>query len=255
MDSETPENPALRVLVWNEGRHERDDPSVAARYPDGMHGAVADAVREHLGAVAEVRTALLDDPEHGLSEDALARTDVLTWWGHAAHHEVTDEVVQRVVRHVHSGMGLVVLHSGHLSKVFVALMGTTCTLRWRRTPDRELVWTVDPSHPIAAGVPHPLVIVEQEMYGEFFDVPRPDEVVFMSSFSGGEVFRSGCTWRRGRGRVAFFSPGDQEYPVYHHPDVRRVVSNAVAWCRPAPPRVLPELVESPAGWFEPGSRS
>jgi len=219
----------LRVLVWSENRHEQLEPEVAERYPDGMHGAIAAGITGNLGERAVVRTATLDDPEHGLTEEVLAGTDVLTWWGHAAHAEVDDAVVERVHRHVLAGMGLVVLHSGHWSKIFTRLMGTTCTLRWRSEHDRELVWTVDPTHPIARGVPHPMVIDEDEMYGEHFDIPAPDELVFLSTFSGGEVMRSGCTFRRGHGRIFYFSPGDQDYPVYFHEGVRRVLSNAVEW--------------------------
>ena len=250
MSTSTP----VRVTVWGENRHEQSEPEVAARYPRGMHGAVAEGIEENLGDGALVRTATLDEPEHGLSEEVLAATDVLTWWGHAAHDEVSDEVVERVHRHVLEGMGLVVLHSGHWSKVFVKLMGTTCTLRWRSERDRELVWTVDPTHPIAQGVPHPIVIDQQEMYGEFFDIPAPDELVFISSFSGGEVFRSGCTFRRGHGRIFYFSPGDQDFPVYHHPDVRRVIANGVRWARTdRPARTRPELVRTPTGQFGTGA--
>ena len=229
-----------RVTVWNEFRHERDEDHVAKIYPEGMHTAIAAGITDHLDC--EVRTATLDEPEHGLTEQVLAETDVLTWWGHRAHDEVSDEVVERVHRHVLSGMGLIVLHSGHYSKIFKKLMGTTCHLRWRNAHDRELIWTVDPAHPIAQGVPHPIEIPEDEMYGEFFDVPPPDELVFLSSFSGGEVFRSGCTYRRGYGKVFYFRPGDQDYPTYHHPDVRRVIANAVRWARSdLPERAYPEI--------------
>ena len=219
----------IRVTVWGENRHEQLEPEVAKRYPDGMHGAIAQGVQENLGEGVVVRTATLDEPEHGLTEEVLQGTDVLTWWGHAAHGEVSDEVVDRVHRHVLAGMGLIVLHSGHWSKVFQKLMGTSCTLRWRSEHDRELLWTVDPTHPIAQGVPHPMIIEEDEMYGEQFDIPAPDELVFISSFSGGEVFRSGCTFKRGYGKVFYFRPGDQDFPTYFHPGVRRVISNAVGW--------------------------
>ncbi|WP_165986062.1 ThuA domain-containing protein [Streptomyces sp. YIM 98790] len=247
----------LRVTVWNEGRHEQLRGEVAARYPRGIHGAIAEGITEHLGESVLLRTATLDEPEHGLTETVLDETDVLTWWGHLAHREVSDEVVERVRRRVLAGMGLIVLHSAHWSKIFTRMMGTTCTLRWRAAGDRELVWTVAPSHPIAAGVPHPLVIEQQEMYGEFFDIPAPDELVFLSSFSGGEVFRSGCTFRRGKGRIFYFSPGDQDYPVYHHPDVRRVIANAVRWAAPAPEaaREKPKLIHSETGWFVAGGRA
>ena len=251
MDVEPSPAAPLRVTVWGEGRHEQAEPAVARRYPGGMHAAVAAAIREHLGDSVAVRTAVLDDPEQGLPADVLEATDVLTWWGHVAHAEVDDGLVDRVHERVLAGMGLVVLHSGHHSKIFRRLMGTTCNLLWRNDGDRELVWTVDPGHPIAAGVPSPIVIEQQEMYGEFFDIPAPDELVFVSSFTGGEVFRSGCTFRRGNGKVVYFSPGDQDYPVYHHPDVRRVVANSVAWS--APRRPLPGLApvdRAEVGWFD-----
>ena len=157
--------------------------------------------------------------------------------------DVDDAVVDRVHQRVLGGMGLLALHSAHFSKIFRRLMGTTCSLAWRNSGDTELVWTVNPSHPITAGVPQPIVIDEQEMYGEFFDIPAPDELIFLSTFSGGEVFRSGCCWRRGKGKVFYFSPGDQEYPIYHHPDIKRVLANAVLWANPergtdfAPPAV------------------
>jgi trehalose utilization protein len=232
----------IRVLVWGENRHERTEPHVAAIYPDGMHTTIAAGITENLGERARVRTTTLDEPEHGLTDDVLADLDVLVWWGHAAHADVTDEVVDRVHRQVLSGLGLVVLHSGHWSKIFGRLMGTTCTLRWRSGQDRELVWTVDPTHPITEGVPSPIVIDAQEMYGEFFDIPAPDELIFISSFTGGEVFRSGCAFRRGHGRIFYFSPGDQDYPVYHHKDVRRVIANGVVWAHNDRPRTAPRLL-------------
>jgi len=235
----------LGVTVWNEYRHERRDRQVAQIYPEGIHTVLAAAIEEHLGAAARVRTATLDEPEHGLSEHALAGTDVLIWWGHIAHDEVDDDVVARVRRHVLSGMGLVALHSAHHAKIFRALMGTTANLRWRSAGDSELVWTVDPAHPIADGVPQPVRIPSDEMYGEYFDVPAPDELVFISSFSGGEVFRSGCCWRRGHGRVFYFRSGDQDYPVYYQAEVRRIIANAVAWAAPTgTTRRLPEVFEA-----------
>ncbi|MFD1539189.1 ThuA domain-containing protein [Nonomuraea guangzhouensis] len=223
----------VKVTVWSENYHEPREEDVRLRYPDGIHGAIAAGLTERLGDRVQVRTAILEDPEHGLSEKTLAETDVLTWWGHMAHEEVSDEVVERVQQRVLGGMGLLVLHSGHYSKIFRKLMGTTCSLTWRDAAERELVWTVAPGHPIAEGVPRPLVIGEQETYGEPFGIPEPDELVFISNFSGGEVFRSGCCYRRGLGRIFYFSPGDQGHPVYYHPDVRRVLANAVLWAAPA----------------------
>ncbi|MDQ0726673.1 ThuA domain-containing protein [Microbacterium sp. W4I20] len=240
----------IRVLVWGENHHEKHDEIPQRIYPDTMHGTIAAGLRELLGDDVVVETATLDDPEHGLSEERLAQTDVLLWWGHIKHDAVDDEVVERVHRHVLGGMGFIPLHSAHFSKIFIRLMGTTCTLRWRQGDDRELVWTVSPTHPIAEGVPHPLVIPAQEMYGEFFDVPAPDELVFVSSFSGGEIFRSGMTFSRGHGRIFYFSPGDQDYPVYHQPEIKRVLANAVGWAFQDRPRAQPRITMQRDGQLE-----
>jgi trehalose utilization protein len=240
----------LRVTVWGENVHEHRDESVRAIYPEGMHTTIAEALRERLGDAVAVRTATLDQPEHGLTEAVLAETDVLTWWGHIAHDQVDDAIVARARDAVLGGMGLLALHSAHYSKLLKVLLGTSCSLRWRNAGERELVWTVAPSHPIAAGVPHPIALDGHEMYGEHFDIPAPDELVFVSSFAGGEVFRGGCCWTRGLGRIFYFSPGDQEYPIYHHPDVRQVLANAVRWVAPRRRGPVPEAPESPAGWWE-----
>ncbi len=224
---------------------------MAERYPEGMHGAIAAGLTEVLGDAVQVRTATQDQPEHGLTADVLDNTDVLTWWGHATHAGVDDAVVDRVHQRVLGGMGILVLHSAHFSKIFRRLMGTTCSLAWRNSRDTELVWNVSPSHPISQGVPQPIVIDEQEMYGEFFDIPEPDELVFLSTFTGGEVFRSGCCWRRGKGKVFYFSPGDQDYPVYHHPDIKRVLANGVQWAAPigATDFLPPQVDNEPAPFF------
>jgi trehalose utilization protein len=215
-----------RVTVWNEYRQERSDPTVRAVYPDGIHCAIGDGLRE---AGFDVRTATLDEPEHGLTDAVLAATDVLTWWGHAAHPEVADDVVERVHRRVLDGMGLIVLHSGHHSKIFRRLMGTSCDLKWREAGERERIWIVDPSHPVAEGIGESFLIEQEEMYGELFDVPAPDRLVLVSWFQGGEVFRSGCCYQRGRGRIFYFRPGHETHPTYFHPDVRRVIINAARW--------------------------
>ena len=215
-----------RVTVWSEFRQEHSDPPVRAVYPEGIHEAIAAGLRE---GGFEVRTATLDEPEHGLSEAVLAETDVLTWWGHVAHDEVSDAVVSRVQQRVLDGMGMIVLHSGHHSKIFTRLMGTTCNLTWREARERERLWVVDPSHPIAEGLGEGFLIEEEEMYGEFFDIPEPDRLVLISWFQGGEVFRSGCCYERGRGRIFYFRPGHETHPSYFHPQVRRVISNAVRW--------------------------
>ncbi len=216
-----------RVTIWNEYRHEREEPEVAKLYPTGIHGALADALEDE---DLEVRTATLDEPNHGLPKEILDATDVLVWWAHIAHDEVPDELVEHVRGRVLGGMGLIVLHSAHFLKIFKILMGTSCDLKWRHD-DRERIWTVAPGHPIAEGV-GPFIEIEEEMYGEPFDVPPPEELVFVSWFGGGEVFRSGCCYTRGRGRIFYFRPGHEGNPSYHDPNVRRVIKNAVRWAAP-----------------------
>lgn len=220
----------IQVTVWSEFRHEKENPSVAAIYPQGIHGTIAAFLRADAGLA--VRTATLDEPEHGLTEAALAATEVLIWWGHKAHQEVRDEIVERVRRRVLEGMGLIVLHSGHYAKIFKSLMGTTCSLKWRESTDKERLWNILPSHRIARGLGEYFEIPAEEMYGEPFGIPTPDELIFISWFTGGEVFRSGATWYRGHGRVFYFRPGHETYPTYHHASVQQVITNAVHWARP-----------------------
>ena len=220
---------AIRITVWNEGVHEQRDPTIAKLYPAGIHGAIAAGLRGH---GFEVRTATLGEREHGLSADTLAATDVLTWWGHQAHGQVSDTVVERVQRRVLDGMGLIVLHSAHHSKIFKRLMGTSCDLKWREADDKERLWVVEPGHPIAEGLGEYVELERDEMYGERFDIPQPDALVFISWFSGGEVFRSGCCFTRGRGKIFYFRPGHETYPTYHNPQVIRVIANAARWAAP-----------------------
>lgn len=218
----------MKVLVWNENIHEREQPEVAAIYPKGIHGCIADFLSSES---VRVDTATLNMPDQGLSEELLAETDVLVWWGHRAHDAITDENVERLSRHINGGMGLVALHSAHHSKLFRRLMGTSCNLKWRHG-DRERIWCALPSHPIARGVPEHFELAREEMYGEPFDIPAPDEVVFLGWFAGGEVFRSGVTYRRGAGRIFYFQPGHEEYPIFHDKNIRQIIKNAVEWACP-----------------------
>lgn len=219
-----------RVTIWNEYRHEVNEPRIAEVYPKGIHGAIAEMLGKHTDY--EIRTATLDEPEHGLTQEVLDSTDVLIWWGHMAHHEVSDAVVDRVQKRVLEGMGMIFLHSGHFSKPFQRLMGTTCNLKWRENNEKERVWVIDPSHPIARGLPAYIELPHEETYGERFDIPAPDELVFISWFSGGEVFRSGCCYRRGSGRIFYFRPGHEEFPTFYREDITQVLINGVEWAKP-----------------------
>jgi trehalose utilization protein len=219
----------LRVTVWNEYRHEGLQEEVRSIYPEGIHEAIAEPLRQ---AGFAVRTATLGETDHGLTQTVLDETDVLLWWGHAAHEEVCDEVVERVQARILDGMGFVALHSAHESKIFKKLMGTTCKVIWRESGEKERIWVMDPGHPIAAALPEYFEIPEEEMYGEPTDIPAPEELVFVSWFEGGEVFRSGGCYRRGRGKVFYFRPGHETFPVYHQEEIQRVLFNAVRWAAP-----------------------
>ncbi len=219
-----------QVTVWNEFRHERKNPAITAIYPEGMHAVLAESL---MARGFTVRTATLDEPEHGLSEAVLSQTEVLIWWGHLAHGEVADAVVERVKARVLAGMGLIVLHSGHFSKIFKALMGTSCDLKWREAGEIERLWVLEPAHPIAEGLPEMIEIAQEEMYGERFDIPAPETLVLASWFAGGELFRSGCCYTRGQGKIFYFRPGHETYPTYHLPLVQRVIANAVRWAAPS----------------------
>jgi trehalose utilization protein len=229
-------------LVWGENVHERTNNVVRALYPEGIHHCLAAALNADSGIQAT--TATLQEPEHGLTPDRLTKTDVLLWWGHAAHDDVEDAIVERVAEQVWAGMGLILLHSAHFSKIFKRLMGTPCNLSWREAGERERIWVTNPSHPIAAGLPPQFVLENEEMYGEPFGVPEPLETVFISWFQGGEVFRSGLTYRRGAGNVFYFRPGHETYPTYHDRTVQQVLVNAVRWAHSSTPR-LTDVTSAP----------
>lgn len=222
---------SIRVTIWHEFRHEKVNTIVQKVYPRGMHEAIAEPLRKSPDLT--VRTATLDEPEHGLSQRLLDETDVLTWWGHMAHGEVADAIVDRVYARVLAGMGLLILHSGHFSKIFRKLMGTSCDLKWREElNEREILWVTRPGHPIVSGIDDHFVLEREEMYGEFFDIPEPECTFLISSFGGGEVFRSGCTWTRGAGKIVYFRPGHETFPTYHDPNVLKVIENAIRWAAP-----------------------
>lgn len=216
----------MNILIWNEYRHEIENEEVRKVYPEGIHKAIASFLEEH-----HVETATLDEAHHGLSDENLNKTNVLIWWGHKAHDEVQDEICEKIKSHVLEGMGLIVLHSGHFSKIFKSLMGTTCDLKWREADEKERLWVVDPTHPITEGLNSYIELDKEEMYGEHFDIPAPDETIFISWFEGGEVFRSGVTFKRGKGKIFYFRPGHESYPTYYNKEIQRVIKNGVQWAK------------------------
>lgn len=218
----------IRVTIYNEFKHEKTEERVAKVYPDGIHMALKTAIEDDETAVKTVTLENVND----ITDELLNETDVMIWWGHMAHNDVPDEVAIRVQQAVLKGMGLIVLHSGHHSKPFKLLMGTPCNLTWRENGDYELVWVCNPAHPIAQGIDRFIKLDEVETYGEPFSVPEPDELVFIGGYEGGEVFRSGCCWQRGNGKIFYFQPGHETFPIYYQPEIIRVIKNAIRWANP-----------------------
>ncbi len=220
----------INVTVWNEFRHEKENEAVKKIYPEGMHKVIGKSLSED--SALNISYATQDEPEHGLTDEVLENTDVLIWWAHAHHGDVDDKVVAKVHQRVLSGMGFIGLHSAHFSKIFRRLLGTNCSLKWREIGERERLWNLEPSHPITQGIGEYIELPNAEMYGERFDIPTPDKLIFVSWFEGGEVFRSGCTWQRGNGNIFYFRPGHETYPIFYNKDVMRVICNAVKWAAP-----------------------
>ena len=221
---------SLNVLVWNEYHHEKTDDKVKEIYPNGIHTAIADFLSKEEDIT--VTTATLDDPDCGLTQEVLDKTDVLIWWGHMRHDLVPDEVAARVRDAVQMGMGFIPLHSAHMSKPFRFLMGTSCTLTWRENGDSERLWVIDPSSPITQGLGRYIYLPHEEAYGERFDIPEPDKLIFIGHYDGGEVFRSGCCFKRGNGKIFYFQPGHETYPTFYIPEIQTVIKNAIRWAAP-----------------------
>ena len=219
----------INVTVWNENLHERLQEEIRQVYPDGIHGCIAEFLSYNDDIAVHVAT--FDEPEHGLTQEILDATDVLVYWSHMAQEAFSDEVAERIRQSVLNGMGLIALHSAHASKMMKKLLGTTMTLKWRHG-DRERLFVTAPSHPIAQYIPEYIELPVEEMYGEYFDIPKPDDVVFTGWFAGGEVFRSGCTFTRGLGKIFYFQPGHEAYPTYYDKYIQRIITNAVYWCAP-----------------------
>jgi trehalose utilization protein len=231
---------SINVTIWNEYVHEVTHQHIRDIYPDGIHGAIAKGIKP-LGKF-KITSATLAQPQHGLSDKVLDNTDVLIWWGHLAHDKVDDAIVDKVQLRVQNGMGLIVLHSGHYSKIFKRLMGTFCSLKWREADEKERLWNLEPSHPIMQGIPEYFELAQEEMYGERFDIPTPDKLLMVSWFQGGEVFRSACTWERGHGRIFYFRPGHETHPTYHNEYVLKIIANACTW---ASRRVTLDVTKTP----------
>ena len=220
----------IHVMIFNEFFHERQSEAVKKIYPNGIHGALKQALES---PEISVKTTTIDDVAQVLTAEELRQTDVLIWWGHLQHDLVPDSVAELIRNEVMNGMGSIFLHSAHFSKPFRRLIGTNCTLSWRENGDWENVWVCDPSHPIAAGIDRFFSLEHEEVYTEPFLIPEPDKLVFVGSYQGGEAFRSGCCYQRGYGKVFYFQPGHESYPTYYNSAVIQVIQNAVRWAKPS----------------------
>ena len=222
----------LRVTVWSEVIDPVLEPRAVTYYPDDINVYLAEFLSiEH---DFEVRTANLRQKENGLSQEILNDTDVLVWWSHLYDDQVSDETAQRVAETVLNGMGILFLHASLGSKPAKILLGTNSnTGKYREIGEKEKIWVVDRSHPVVDGMEKEYIeIPASEMYGEPYGIPTPDDIVFISWFEGGEVLRSGVDWKKGAGKVFFFAPGHEEFPVYYHSEIQKAVKNIVRWLKP-----------------------
>jgi len=220
----------IKVTIFNEHIHEQKIPEKMTQYPNGLHGAIAQAFKDDDRFT--VRYALMEEPDQGLPNELLDDTDVLIWWGHCAHAKVEDRIADKVQERVLNGMGLIALHASHKSKPMVKLLGTPNNIKWRVADDSERVWVIEPSHPIAKGLPESFLLDREEMYGEPITYARPDHVIFMSWYSGGEIGRSGNIWYRGNGRIFYFQPGHETNKSFQNENVQKIIKNAVRWACP-----------------------
>ncbi len=226
----------IRVLIYNEFYHERANEKVKGVYPKGIHGAIADFLATD---DIEVKCTTLENDECNITKEMLDQTDVLIWWGHLKHNLVSDEVTALVRDAVLSGMGVIFLHSAHHSKPMKALLGTSTNLCWRESDDSEILWVVEPSHPITRGIDRCFKLEAEETYGEPFVIPTPDKLLLLANFSGGEVFRAGCLFERGNGKIFYFQPGHETYPTYYDKNVQTVIKNAVRYLAPTYREFIP----------------
>ena len=221
----------MRVTLFTEYNASMDCDEAKASYPNG---GMNPALEAFLKTENEVTTIIHSDGDDGsaLTEEILKNTDVLVWWGHWYHGSVNDKVADMVVEFVNRGMGFIALHSAHASKPFRRLVGTNGSLSWREMGENERLWVIEKAHPITKGLGDYVDIPHEEMYGEPFAIPAPDELLFISWFKGGEVMRSGCVFNRGYGKVFYFRPGHETLPTYLNPQIQQIVLNAVKYVAP-----------------------
>lgn len=229
----------MKVTIFTEFNASMESEEAKVSYPEGMNACLYDFISKEHDVKMIVHSK--DDDGSELTEEILKNTDVLIWWGHWYHGLVSDDVINMVADYVNRGMGFIALHSAHESKIFQKLVGTSGALSWREMGENERLWIIERNHPIVAGIEDTHIDIEhEEMYGEPFSIPAPDELVLISWFKGGEVMRSGCVFNRGYGKIFFFRPGHETLPTYKHAQVQRIVLNAIEYVKANRP-----IVEQP----------
>ena len=103
-----------------------------------------------------------------------------------------------------------------------------------------MLWVIEPAHPITKDIDRYFTLEHEETYGEPFVIPTPDKLLLIGNYSGGEVFRSGCLYERGNGKIFYFQPGHEGNPTYYIPQVQQILINAVRWA--APQEIIDEIV-------------
>ena len=216
-----------RVVVWSEGTAPKNV------YPQDINAAIAEGLKPLKGW--DIVTASINDPDQGLPEDMLNSASVLIWWGHQKHGAVSDALVDRIVKRVRDGgMGFIATHSAHYSKPLKAILGTPCGWKYYIDDGARVDLVVKaPSHPIALGVKN-FTLPHTERYGDPFEVPTPETVVFDGIYTlpngAAENAQQGMVWTVGKGRVFYFQPGHESYPIYFQDEIRHIFRNGVQWC-------------------------
>lgn len=214
---------SVNALVWSEGTEPEDV------YPDGIRAVIADALKAD---GIDTRTRSIEDKQQGVIDADLAWADVLLWWGHLKHDEITDETVDRIEDAVREdGLGFISLHSSHYARPFKRLVDASGDLGEYRFDDdeSESVGVVAADHPIAEGVDD-FTIPEAEMFGDPFDVPEPETVVLHSMYSNGdEEMDSGITFQFGEGRGFYLRSGHEEFEIYYMNEIQQILVNATRW--------------------------
>jgi trehalose utilization protein len=276
---------SIHVLMWDERQPRQEE-----AYDNWIGNEIVARLKASTKNM-QFRSVALDDPDQGLSDENLAWADVVLWWGHARHSDVTWVHAKKVADLVQSGdINIAILHSAHWARPFVELMNrrsiedalayiekqnpgkkitheTVSPPKERSAPMRgsvltpayygynkgktavhgiiHLPWccfpafrndgepstliTKNPYHPIAKGLPPTFKIPLTEMYDEPFHIPNPDEVIFEETWETGEWFRSGLIWNMGGGKVFYFRPGHETYPVFKQDKIIQVLANACEW--------------------------